>query len=168
MPEWEIKSDKGQTHRDTSQGDQSSPEGASSSDHQHPPDDPRPSATLPPLRSDPRLAFWGIILIALGIWIGFNRQGTTTHQPNRPSGGGFKSAGHHLFGALLIALLPCGMPTSEGDRSLMTVMDEIEEMGSTPDQKSLTPEQIEAISARNEILVSAQHPIPADPQRVPR
>jgi hypothetical protein len=60
------------------------------------------------------------------------------------------------------------MPTSEGDRSLMTVMDEIEEMGSTPDQKSLTPEQIEAISARNEILVSAQHPIPADPQRVPR
>lgn len=104
--------------------------------------------TIPPLRSDPRLAFWGIILISLGIWIGFDRHWSITHQSNRPSGGGFKSAGHHLFGLFLLTLLPCGMPTSEGDRSLMTVMDEIESKGKA--QQTLTPEQIEAINAQNE------------------
>lgn len=49
---------------------------------------------------------------------------------------------------LLITLLPCGMPTAEGDRSLMSVIDEIESKGNA--QQALTPEQIEAINAQNE------------------
>lgn len=54
--------------------------------------------------------------------------------------------------ALLLTLLPCGMPTTEGDRSLMTVMDEIEEKAGGDKDEALTPEQIAVINARNEAL----------------
>lgn len=59
----------------------------------------------------------------------------------------------HLHGALLLfTLLPCGMPTSEGDRSLLTVMGEIEAQADAGSMGTLTPEQIEAINAQNEAL----------------